>query len=88
MQGSFEEVRCPITDKLTTSCQQCSLFKSPPIRGVIKCGAKKGQRYHMSARPATGDFWDTYVLTVKEIKEVGASQGIGFVTVRAKKSGD
>ena len=46
--------------------------------------AKKGQKYKMVARPGSGEFWDTYVMTPQEIKEADASHGLNFKTVKAK----
>jgi hypothetical protein len=84
MQSSYENVRCPITKRMTGSCSQCALFKVPASGGAAKCGAKKGQKYHMIVRPESGDFWDTYVMTAQEIKDADAGHGQRYIEVRAK----
>ena len=87
MQNSSGGIRCPITEKFTTSCNQCFLFKGGPGEGVFKCAAKKGQKYKMAARPESGEYWDTYVMTPQEIKDTEAGHGIGFKTVKSRKDG-
>jgi len=77
-------IRCLITEKFTTSCNQCYLYKVGPGGTGLKCMAKKGQKYKMVARPGSGEFWDTYVMTPQEIKEADASHGLNFKTVKAK----
>lgn len=89
MQDRIGEVHCPVTGRITGSCDQCSMFKSFTAGKSIKCGAKKGQKYKMAARPLSGEFWDTYVLNPQEIKDIAAGRGsIGFATVKAKRAGN
>ena len=85
MPAPINEIRCPVTGKLTASCDQCSLFKSLKEGGNIKCRAKKGERYKMVARPISGEYWDTYVMTPQEIKDIEANRSsIGYKTVKAR----
>jgi hypothetical protein len=85
MPDNVKEIHCTVTGKLTASCDQCSLFKSRKEGGDPKCRAKKGERYKMVARPLSGEYWDTYVLTPQEIKDIEAGRSsIGYKTVRAK----
>jgi hypothetical protein len=84
MPSSIEGIRCPITGKFTTSCGQCSLFKSRPGEEKPKCRAKKGEKYKMASRPGSGEYWDTYVMTLQEVKDADASRGMDFKVVKAK----
>jgi len=84
MPDHIKEIRCTITGKLTASCSQCFLFKGGPGEADFKCRAKKGERYKMAARPGSGEYWDTYVMTPQEVKDAEAGRGMDFKTVRAR----